>query len=88
MKRKTNGKKGFSTLKININKAYDRVDWVFLKQMILKLGFDGGWVNLIMKCVKNIKYTALVNDHMVGPIHQGRGLHQGFPFSPYLLCYS
>lgn len=51
---------------------------------MLKIGFDGLWVNLIMMCVCNIKYTALVNNKMVGHIHLGRRLRQGYSLSPYL----
>lgn len=30
-----------------MSKAYDRVEWTFLKEMMLKLGFDSEWVNLV-----------------------------------------
>lgn len=84
MKHKTKGKNKFLALKIYINKVYDRVDCGFLEQMMLKLGFDGRWVNLIMMCVRNIKYIALMNDQRVGLIISGKGLRQGCPLSPYL----
>lgn len=44
LKCKTNGKVGEKALKIDISKAYDRVDWNYLKGMMLKMGFDEKWV--------------------------------------------
>lgn len=51
MKRKVNGKKGDVALKIDISKAYDRVDWTFLEKIMLKLGFAERWVKMIMMCI-------------------------------------
>ena len=39
MKRKSNGRKGDVGMKIDIYKAYDRIDWGFLKAILLNMGF-------------------------------------------------
>lgn len=84
MKRKRYGKDGDIALKIDISKAYDRVDWGYLKQMMLRMGFALRWVEWIFLCVSSVSYSVLLNQDRVDPIQLGRGLRQGDPLSPYL----
>ena len=44
-----------------MSKAYDRIEWDFLEGIMEKLGFVGGWVNMVMSCVKSVTYTAVIN---------------------------
>ncbi|CAJ2674072.1 unnamed protein product [Trifolium pratense] len=84
MKSKTRGKLGNVDLKLDISKAYDRIDWDHLKEVMIKMGFSHQWVKWVMMCVESVDYSVIVNDDMVGPIIPGRGLRQGDPLSPYL----
>ena len=54
MKCKLIGKEGYMALKLNMSKAYDRIEWPFLKSDLQQVGLDQKWVNLIMKCVELI----------------------------------
>jgi hypothetical protein len=74
MKCKTKGKIGEVALKIDISKAYDRVDWSYLMNVMRKMGFCEKWVKWIQMCLVSVQYTVTVNEERVGPIIPGRGL--------------
>ncbi|RVW31876.1 Transposon TX1 uncharacterized 149 kDa protein [Vitis vinifera] len=85
MKRKTHGKVRDVALKIDINKAYDRIRWDYLKASMLRMSFDFKWVEWIMLCVSTVFYSVFVNGELVGPFSPGRGICRGAPRISHLL---
>ena len=77
-------KKGALSLKLDVSKAYDRVEWGFLKGMMIKLWFLEVWVDRVMSCVSTPSFSIRINGKAYGNITPSRGIHQGDPMSPYL----
>ncbi|CAA0815342.1 Unknown protein [Striga hermonthica] len=71
-------------IKIDLDKAYDRVKWKFLRDSLTQLGLDAPSVTLIMECVTSAHFAILWNGRPSLDIYPSRGLRQGDPISPYL----
>ncbi|XP_027076951.1 uncharacterized protein [Coffea arabica] len=64
LKNKRLGKDDFMAVKLDMSKAYDRVEWRFLEAVIQKMGFNDKWRRWIMECLSTVSYSFTINSEV------------------------
>jgi hypothetical protein len=67
-----------------MRKAYDHVEWDYLRAIMLRMGFHPAWVDIKMTLVSTVSFSILFNGECLEKFNPSRGIRQGDPISPYL----
>lgn len=84
MKKKRRREVRSCALKLDMWKAYDKVEWEYIKAIILRLGFHPLWVQKVMRLVTTVSFSILFNGDHTENFKPSRGIRQGDPISSYL----
>ena len=81
---KKKGRTGYMALKIDLEKAYDKLEWSFIRDILIRVNLPMDIIDLIMSCVSTVSMPILFNGEALDLIFPSRGIRQGNPISPYL----
>lgn len=71
-------------LKIDLSKAFDKLEWDFIAVALQRKGFHPHFINLVLSCINSSSFSVNINGQAYGSFNANRGIRQGCPLSPYL----
>jgi hypothetical protein len=67
---------------VDIEKAFDRLEWRFLRNVLESMGFSKEWIQLIGECIENVSFSIIMKGSCTRFFSSSKGLRQGDPLSP------
>lgn len=74
-------------IKMDLEKAYDKLKWVFIKETLEDVRGPGKFIHLIWNCISTATMRVLWNGEALEEFSPMRGVWKGDPISPYFLFF-
>lgn len=75
-------------LKIDLAKAFDRIEWHFIASALARKGLHDHFINLVHACISSPTFSVIINGQSFARFKSGRGIRQGCPLSPSLFVFA
>ena len=70
-------------LKLDMEKAYDRMEWILIIKILDRLVLYEKWISLVRECISSPSFSVLINGSPKSHFSVSRGLRQGDFLSPF-----
>eukprot|EP00253_Pinus_taeda_P031168 PITA_31168 len=71
-------------IQLDLSKAFDKISWTYIREILQAFGFNQIWINWIMELVSGAFFSIMLNGGPLQPFLPSRGISQGDPLSPFL----
>lgn len=71
-------------LNLDLSKCFDKLNWGFIRQMLLAFGFSPNWTNWVLSLISSAFFSILVNGYHSTTFSPSIGIRQGYPLSPFI----
>jgi hypothetical protein len=75
-------------LKIDLAKAFDRIEWHFIASALERKGFHAHFINLFHACISSSTFSVIINGQSFARFKSSRGIRQGYSLSPSLFVFA
>ncbi|KAF7818437.1 reverse transcriptase [Senna tora] len=82
--RKKSRKFGWMMISLDLEKAYDKLNWSFISSILTNMNFPPETTSLIHACISSVSHQILINGTLSNFIQPSRGIRQGDPLSPFI----
>ncbi|PNX66791.1 ribonuclease H, partial [Trifolium pratense] len=70
------GKVGYFAIKVELSKAYDRLNWSFIYHTLVEVGYPMKWIDVVMTSVTSVRTNVNCNGERAKDFHPQRGIRQ------------
>ena len=75
-------------IKIDLAKAFDRLEWNFIVSALARKGLQSHFINLIYACISTASFSVIINGQSYAKFRNSRGIRQGCLFRHTFLYWS